>query len=171
MDIILKKPVQGLGGRNELIKVRPGYARNYLIPQGLAIMATTSARKDWEETSRQNQHKRERALDQAKELAQVLSTLTLKLTAKASAKGSIYGAITPMQISKAFLAEGHAIGRDQIRLKESIKQVGTHNVEVMLHTEVKQQVGLVVSKEGAEDDPEESQDTEASTPKAESPEA
>ena len=109
MEIILKQDVKNLGYKNDVVNVKPGYARNFLIPQGMAILATPSARKVLAEEIRQQAFKQERIKKEATELAQVLEGLSLRIAAKASESGKIYGSVNNVQIANAIVATDYFI--------------------------------------------------------------
>ena len=143
MDIILKEDIKGLGYKNDMVSVKPGYGRNYLIPQGFAIIANKANTKMIEENVRQAAHKAEKVKADAQEIADKLSGLTLEIKTKAGESGKIFGAITALQVSDALTEKGFDIDRKKISLG-AIKEVGEHTAEVDLHKEIKTQVKLNV---------------------------
>lgn len=149
MDIILTQDVKNLGYKNDIITVKPGYARNYLIPQGFAILATESARKVLAENMRQQAYKLEKIKKDAEGVAAVLEGLTLRIPTKAGETGKIYGSVNNVQIANAIKeAKGIEIDRKQIMLDESaIKEVGKHNVKIRLHKDVQVEIELEVFAE------------------------
>ena len=149
MEIILKQDVKNLGYKNDIVKVKPGYARNFLIPQGMAILATPSARKVLAEEIRQQAFKQERIKNEAAELAQVLEGLSLRIAAKASESGKIYGSVNNVQIANAIKeAKDLTVDRKQIIIKEdSIKEVGTYTAVIRLHKEVSVEISFEVFAE------------------------
>lgn len=149
MEIILKQDVKNLGYKNDVVNVKPGYARNFLIPQGMAILATPSARKVLAEEIRQQAFKQERIKKEATELAQVLEGLTLRIAAKASETGKIYGSVNNVQIANAIKeAKDLTVDRKQIIIKEdSIKEVGTYSAVIRLHKEVSVEISFEVFAE------------------------
>ena len=149
MEIILKQDVKNLGYKNDVVNVKPGYARNFLIPQGMAILATPSARKVLAEEIRQQAFKQERIKKEATELAQVLEGLTLRIAAKASESGKIYGSVNNVQIANAIKeAKDLTVDRKQIIIKEdSIKEVGTYSAVIRLHKEVSVEISFEVFAE------------------------
>jgi large subunit ribosomal protein L9 len=137
MEIILKQEVVNLGSKDDIVKVKDGYARNYLIPQGLAISATVSAKKMHAENARQRAHKEAKIKEEAMVLAEKLKSVTLKIGAKTSSTGKIFGSVNTIQLSEALQGLGFEIERKQILLKEDqIKEIGTYNAKVKLHKEV-----------------------------------
>lgn len=149
MDIILTQDVKNLGYKNDIITVKPGYARNYLIPQGFAILATESARKVLAENMRQQAYKLEKIKKDAESVAAVLEGLTLRIPTKAGETGKIYGSVNNVQIANAIKeAKGIEIDRKQIVLDENtIKEIGKHNVKIRLHKDVMVEIELEVFAE------------------------
>ena len=149
MDIILTQDVKNLGYKNDIVTVKPGYARNYLIPQGFAILATESARKVLAENMRQQAYNLEKIKKDAESVAAVLEGLTLRIPTKAGETGKIYGSVNNVQIANAIKeAKGIEIDRKQIMLDENtIKEVGKHNVKIRLHKDVMVEIGLEVFAE------------------------
>jgi large subunit ribosomal protein L9 len=138
MEIILKKNVDKLGYANEIVNVKPGYGRNFLIPQGYAVLATASAKKAHEEVMRQKAHKETKLLAEAQELAGKLETLTVSIATKAGENGKIFGSVNTVQLSEALKKAGFDIDRKSLKIKdEPIKEVGTYEAEANLHKGVK----------------------------------
>ncbi|WP_258105134.1 50S ribosomal protein L9 [Marinoscillum sp. MHG1-6] len=146
MDIILKEDIKGLGYKNDTVSVKPGYARNYLIPQGFAIIANKANTKMIEENIRQAAHKAEKIKADAQEIAKKLESVTLELKTKAGESGRIFGAITALQVSDALKEKGFDIDRKKISL-DSIKELGEHAAEIDLHKEVKTEIKVSVVAE------------------------
>jgi len=144
MEIILKQDVAGLGYKNDIVKVKPGYGRNYLIPQGIAIIANDSNKKMMAENARQAEHKAAKIKQTALELAEKIGDLTLEIGTKAGESGRIFGAVTPLQVSDALKAKGYEVERRKIQFKEQPKQLGTYAVLLDLHKEVKHEIKLSV---------------------------
>jgi large subunit ribosomal protein L9 len=147
MEIILKQPVKGLGDKDDIVTVRPGYARNYLIPQGYAILGTASNKKILAEIQRQQAKKREQLKQDAQDLAQRLEGLTLEIRTKAGETGKIFGAITALQVSAALKDKGIEVDRRQIEMPDNIKMLGEYQVVLNLHREVKPAVAIKVEAE------------------------
>jgi large subunit ribosomal protein L9 len=138
MEVILKKNVDKLGYTNEIVNVKPGYGRNFLIPQGYAILATASAKKAHEEVMRQKAHKETKLLAEAQELATKLEAITVTIVTKAGENGKIFGSVNTVQLSEALKKEGFDIDRKSLKIKdEPIKEVGTFEAEAHLHKGVK----------------------------------
>ena len=145
MEIILIKDVENLGYANDIVNVRPGYANNYLIPQGFAKAATASAKKVLAENLRQRAHKDAKILADAQALAATLENLNLTFTVKAE-EGRIFGSITSADVAEALAAKGVEVDKKNITV-EGIKTVGEYKVAVKLHREVKAEVALTVTAE------------------------
>jgi large subunit ribosomal protein L9 len=148
MEIILKQDMASLGMKDEIINVKDGYARNYLIPQGIAVNATPSARKMHQETLKQRAHKEEKMKETAQELADKLQDVSLSIGAKTSTKGKIFGSVNTIQISEALKSQGFDIDRKNIVIKgDIIKEVGNYTATVRLHKEVKVEIPFEIKSE------------------------
>ncbi|MDR0567299.1 MAG: 50S ribosomal protein L9 [Prevotellaceae bacterium] len=148
MEIILKQDVANLGSKDDIVKVKNGYANNYLVPYGYAIVATASAKKVHAENQRQRAHKLEKIRADASAIAAQLEGLTLTIGAKASSTGKIFGSVNTIQIAEAFKAKGFDIDRKQITISnEQVKELGKYSAEVKLHREVKVNVEFEVVEE------------------------
>ena len=145
MEVILKQFIDKLGDIDEIVDVKPGYARNYLIPRGYAVVASPSQKKMHAETLRQRAHKQAKVLEEAQGIATKLAGLTLKIGAKAGENGKIFGSVNTIQISEALAKSGFEIDRKHISIAEdSIKNLGEYEASVRLHKEVIQQVKFEV---------------------------
>ena len=147
MQIILKEDVQGLGYKDDVVEVKNGYGRNYLIPQGKAVVATPSALKVLAENQRQRAHKLEKIKADAQAAAAALEGVSLTIGAKTSATGTIYGSVNAIQIAEALEKLGHNIDRRQIVIKDAVKEVGKYNATINLHKEVSVEVPFEVVAE------------------------
>ncbi len=149
MEIILTQDVKNLGYKNDIVNVKPGYARNYLIPQGMAILATESARKVLAENMRQQAYKQEKIKKEAQDLAAVLEGLSLRIPAKAASTGKIYGSVNNVQIANAIKeAKGIEIDRKHILVDDdTIKEVGNYKAKVRLHKDVTVEISFEVFAE------------------------
>ena len=145
MEVILIKDVENLGYANDIVNVRPGYANNYLIPQGFAKAATASAKKVLAENLRQRAHKDAKILADAQALAETINNLHLTLTAKAEEE-KIFGAITAADLAAALLEKGVEVDRKNITV-DSVKTLGEFEATVKLHREVKATIKFVVVAE------------------------
>ena len=148
MEVILIKDVENLGYANDIVNVKPGYANNYLIPQGFAKAATASAKKVLAENLRQRAHKDAKILADAQALAEKIANLPLTFTVKAE-EGKIFGAITSTDVAEALLEKGVTVDRKNVTV-DAIKTVGEYEASVKLHREVKATVALSVVAESAE---------------------
>ncbi|WP_181305914.1 50S ribosomal protein L9 [Rufibacter sp. XAAS-G3-1] len=140
MEVILKDDVKGVGYKNDIVKVKPGFGRNYLIPQGLAEMATPSARKVAAENTRQAAHKAEKFQKDAQDLANRIGDTVLEIPAKAGESGKIFGAVTTLQVSEALKALGYDVDRKRVDFDQEVKSLGEYTATLNLHKEVKHQV-------------------------------
>jgi large subunit ribosomal protein L9 len=148
MEVILKEDVANLGLKDDIVSVKPGYGRNFLIPQGLAILATGSARKVHSENQRQRAHKLEKMRLEAVAFAEKLEGKKLTIGAKTSSTGKIFGSVNNIQIAEALMKDGFAIERKNITIKDDqIKEVGTYTATVKLHREVKVTIEFEVVSE------------------------
>ena len=137
MEIILKKDVANLGHADDIVNVKTGYAVNYLIPQGFAIMATASAKKVHAENLRQRAHKIAKFIGDAEALAAKLAETTVKVAAKVSESGKIYGSVTAAQLAEALAAVGFEIDKKAITVAEAAKELGTYEAVVKLYKDIK----------------------------------
>ncbi|HNT42178.1 MAG TPA: 50S ribosomal protein L9 [Tenuifilaceae bacterium] len=148
MEIILLQDMPSLGSKNDIINVRNGYARNYLIPKGFATIATESAKKVLAENTKQRAHKEAKIKADAEELAKKLNGLKLTIGAKTSSTGKIFGSVNTIQISEALAEKGFEIDRKLIFIQDDqIKEVGSYTAEVKLHKEVKVSIEFDVVSE------------------------
>ena len=146
MQIILLTDIANLGHKDDVVNVKPGYGRNFLIPQGYAILATESAKKVVAENTKQRAHKEAKLKAEAQELAAKLEALKLTIGAKTSSTGKIFGSINNIMISEALQSQGFDVDRKKIILKE-IKEVGTYSAIIKLHRDVKVNVEFEVVSE------------------------
>ena len=138
MEIILKKDVAKLGLADDIVKVKTGYAVNYLIPQGYAILATPSAKKILAENIRQRAHKEAKLRSDAEALAAKLAGMTVKVAVKVSENGKIYGSVTTMQIADALAAAGVEVDKKDITIAaEPIKELGVYDASVKCYKDIK----------------------------------
>jgi large subunit ribosomal protein L9 len=147
MEIILLEDVTNLGYKDDVLKVKDGYGRNYLLPQKKAVLATESAKKRLAENLKQRAHKLERIKNEAQALADKLKGVTLTIGAKTSSTGKIFGAVTNIQIADALEKAGYTIDRKVIVLKESIKEIGSYVATLKLHKEVSVEIPFEVISE------------------------
>lgn len=146
MEIILKTDIAGLGYKNDIVTVRPGYGRNYLIPQGFAMMATGSNKKIMAENLKQVAHKAEKIKTAAEEMAAAIGELTVNIAAKVGESGKIFGRVTNTQVADALKSLGFDIDRKKITV-DDVKVVGVYNALIDLHKEVKHSIKVNVAAE------------------------
>jgi large subunit ribosomal protein L9 len=148
MEVILKQDVNKLGQKDDIVKVRDGYARNYLIPQGMAVVATESARKVMAENQKQRAHKEARIKEEAQALGSKMAGLSLRIGAKTSSTGKIFGSVNTIQLSEALAEKGFEVDRKQILLADdAVKEVGSYKAKVKLHREVVVEIDFEVFSE------------------------
>jgi large subunit ribosomal protein L9 len=148
MEIILKQDMPNLGHKDDIIAVKNGYARNYLIPKGFAVNATKTARKVHEENLRQRSHKEAQLKDAATQMAKKLESVNITIGAKTSTKGKIFGSVNTIQISEELTKQGYTIDRKDITIKEDlIKEVGKYTATVKLHREVMVEIPFEIISE------------------------
>jgi len=147
MEVILKQDIKKLGEKDDVVSVKPGYGRNYLIPQGFAILATESAKKVLAENIRQAQFKQDKIKKDATELAAKLEGLKLTIGAKAGETGKIFGSVNSIQLAEALRKQGFEVDRRRITFETEPKVVGEYVANLNLHKEVKVQVPFEVVAE------------------------
>lgn len=137
MHIILKEDIDKVGNKNDIVSVKTGFARNYLIPQGKAICATESARKVVAEDVRQQSHKAAKALEAANSIVENLNKLTVKIGAKAGETGKIFGSVNSIQLAEAIQAAGFDVERKNIVLSnDAIKELGSYEAKVKVYKDI-----------------------------------
>ena len=147
MEIILKTDIAGLGYKNDIVAVKAGYGRNYLIPQGFAIMATPSNRKVVAENIKQAAHKVEKVRQDAFDLATAIGEMTFTIPAKTGDSGKIFGRVTSLQISEMLKEKGFDIDRKKISFDTEVKTIGDYAATLDLHKEVKHKIAFSVVSE------------------------
>ena len=143
MEIILKQDIDNLGHKDQIVNVKPGYANNFLVPQGYAIVATASAKKVHAENTRQRAHKEEKLVKDATAIAERLTATTITLDVKASEKGKIFGAVTAADVAEAIEAKGIEIDKRNVKV-EAIKQLGSYTATVKIYKDIKAEVPLEI---------------------------
>ena len=146
MKVILKENVEHVGHIGDIVKVAPGYARNYLVPKGFAIEATEKNAKALEHTRRHLEYKKNRVLEAAKQLAGRIEALTLSIAHQAGSDDRLFGAVTNMELAEQLKASGVEVDRKRIVLAEPIKQLGDFTATVKLHPEVNAVLKVSVTK-------------------------
>jgi len=147
MELILKEDVINLGYKDDIVKVKDGYGRNYLIPNGMAIMATESAKKMLAEDLRQRAHKLEQMKADAEAMVSKFEGIHLSIGAKVSSTGKIFGSVGPIQIAEALEKQGLEVDRKSILLKDAVKEVGEYKATIKLHREVQVEISFDVVAE------------------------
>lgn len=146
MEVILKQDIEHLGYANDLVNVKKGYAMNYLVPQGLAVMATESNKKVLQENLRQKSHKEAKVRNDAEAMAKAMQDVVVKIGAKSGTSGKIFGSVNAMQVADALKEQfKYEIDRKKIHVDgDSIKDLGTHKATIKLHKEVSVEITLEV---------------------------
>lgn len=148
MEIILKKDYKGLGYKNEVVEVAPGYARNFLIPKGFALYATESNKKVAAENIRQAQHKIARKRQEAQGIAEKLSAMTFVVKVKVGMRGTFFGNVNQQVIADAINAQtNYKIDRRDIKIGRALKKLGSHTVTIVLFKDIKAEVNLNIISE------------------------
>jgi large subunit ribosomal protein L9 len=147
MEIILKEDVTNLGYRNDIVTVKNGYGRNYLIPTGKAVIASPSAKKVLAEDLRQRAHKLEKIKNVAEEASKSLKDVSLTIVTKVSSTGTIYGSVSNFQIAEALAKLGYEVDRKTILIKETVKSVGSYVATIRLHKDVSIEIPFEVIAE------------------------
>ena len=147
MEVILLQHMENLGRRGEVVKVRPGYARNFLMPRGIAAMATAGVKRRVEQESRKFKAQDDRARSEADAIAARLSAIELSMPVKADEEGKLYGSVSVNDVHAALAAQGLELDRKKIVLEHSLKDLGTHDVHVKLHPDVRGTVKVTVVRE------------------------
>jgi large subunit ribosomal protein L9 len=147
MEIILKEDIINLGYKDDVVTVKDGYGRNFLIPQKKAVLATESAKKVLAENLKQRTHKLEKIKAEAQALAAKLEGLVLTIGAKTSSTGTIFGSVGNIQVAEALAKAGFDIDRKAIVIKEAIKEVGSYKATLKLHRDVTQEITIEVVSE------------------------
>ena len=147
MEVILKEDILNLGYKDDIVDVKKGYARNFLIPQGKAIMASESAKKVIAENNRQRAHKLEQVKKEAEDFAAKMEGTTLTIGAKTSSTGTIFGSVTNIQIAEELAKKGFEVDRKYILIKDQVKEVGSYTATVRLHKEVSVEIAFEVVAE------------------------
>lgn len=147
MKIILKEDIANLGYKDDVVDVKNGYGRNYLIPQGKAILATPSALKIHAENLRQRAHKLEKIKADAQSQADALKDVALKISAAVNSAGTLYSAVGAAQVAEALSAAGYEVDRKLISVKDVVKELGKYTAEVRFHKEVAVEIPFEVVAE------------------------
>ena len=147
MEVILKEDILNLGYIDDIVEVKPGYARNYLIPQGKAVMASESAKKVIAENNKQRAHKLEQLKKDAEAFAEKMEGTSLTIGAKTSSTGTIFGSVTNIQIAEELAKKGFEVDRKNIVIQDQVKEIGSYTAKVNLHKEVSVEIAFEVVAE------------------------
>jgi large subunit ribosomal protein L9 len=147
MEVILREDISNLGSRGQVVKVAPGYARNFLIPKKLAVTATESNKKIVEQERQSHLRKEAKAQGEAQDLAKLMTGVSVTISQKAGENDQLFGSVTSKDVADALAAKGFTIDRRKIQLDEPIKSLGEFKIPVRLHKDVTTEVTLVVAKE------------------------
>jgi large subunit ribosomal protein L9 len=147
MEVILKQDIENLGYENDMVKVKNGYARNYLIPKGMALLATETNKKVLAEVQKQKSFKEEKLRSEAETTAKLLDKVELKIGAKAGTSGKIFGSVNSIQIAESLKEKGYEIDRKRIDVDDSIKELGSYTATVKLYKDIKAEVKFEVVAE------------------------
>jgi large subunit ribosomal protein L9 len=147
MEVILREDISNLGSRGQVVKVAPGYARNFLIPKKLAVTATESNKKIVEQERQSHLRKEAKAQGEAQDLAKLMTGVSVTISQKAGENDQLFGSVTSKDVADALAAKGFIIDRRKIQLDEPIKSLGEFKIPVKLHKDVTTEVTLVVAKE------------------------
>jgi len=147
MEVILREDIDKLGSRGEVVKVAPGYARNFLLPKRLAVAATESNKKIVEQERQAHLRKEAKAVGEATQLAQIMTGATVRIAQKAGENDQLFGSVTSKDIAEALTAQNYNIDRRKIQLDDPIRQLGEYKVPVKLHRDVTVEITVVVARE------------------------
>ena len=147
MEVILREDIDKLGSRGEVVKVAPGYARNFLLPKRLAVAATDSNKKIVEQERQAHLRKEAKAQGEAQQLAQIMTGATVRIAQKAGENDQLFGSVTSKDIAEALTVQNYNIDRRKIQLDDPIRQLGEYKVPVKLHKDVTVEITVVVARE------------------------
>jgi large subunit ribosomal protein L9 len=147
MEVILREDIEKLGSRGDVVKVAPGYARNFLLPKRLAVAATDANRKIVDQERQAHLRKEAKQKSEADDLGKLLAGTTLTIAQKAGENDQLFGSVTAQDIANALAAKNFTIDRRKVQLDEPIKQLGDYKVTLRLHKEVSTEIGVSVVRE------------------------
>jgi large subunit ribosomal protein L9 len=147
MEVILREDIEKLGSRGEVVKVAPGYARNFLLPKRLAVAATASNKKIVEQERQAHLRKEAKQKSEAEDLSKLLTGVSVTIAQKAGENDQLFGSVTAKDVADALAGQNYTIDRRKVQLEEPIKQLGEYKVPVRLHKDVTAEVTVVVIKE------------------------
>jgi large subunit ribosomal protein L9 len=147
MELILREDIEKLGQRGEVVNVAPGYARNFLLPKRLAVVANASNKKIVDQEREAHLRREAKLQSEAADLAKLLSAVTVTITQKAGEEGHLFGSVNPKDIAEALEKQNYTIDRRKIQLADPIKQVGEYKIPVKLHMDVTAEITVIVAAE------------------------
>ena len=147
MEVILREDIEKLGSRGEVVKVAPGYARNFLLPKKLAVQATSANKKIVEQERQSHLRKEAKHKTEAEDLSKLLTGVTVTISQKAGENDQLFGSVTSKDVADALAARNFTIDRRKIQLDDPIKTLGEHKVGVKLHKDVIAEITVIVAKE------------------------
>jgi large subunit ribosomal protein L9 len=147
MEVILREDIEKLGTRGQVVKVAPGYARNFLLPKRMAVAATEANKKIVEQERQAHLRKEAKVQGEAQDLAKIMTGATVRIAQKAGENDQLFGSVTSKDIAEALAAQNYNIDRRRIQLEEPIRQLGEYKVTVRLHKDVPVEITVVVAKE------------------------
>ena len=147
MEVILREDIEKLGARGQVVKVAPGYARNFLLPKRMAVAATEANKKIVEQERQAHLRKEAKAQGEAQDLAKIMTGTTVRIAQKAVENDQLFGSVTSKDIAEALAAQNYNIDRRKVQLDEPIRQLGEYKVAVRLHKDVTAEITVVVAKE------------------------
>ncbi len=147
MEVILREDIEKLGNRGQVVKVAPGYARNFLLPKRLAVAATESNKKIIEQERQAHLRKEAKQLNDAQDLAKLMANVSVTISQKAGENDVLFGSVTAKDIAESLERQGYNIERRNVQLSEPIKQLGEHRVPVRIHREVTVEIPVIVTRE------------------------
>jgi large subunit ribosomal protein L9 len=147
MEVILREDIEKLGTRGQVVKVAPGYARNFLLPKKMAVAATEANKKIVEQERQAHLRKEVKAQGEAQDLAKIMTGATVRIAQKAGENDQLFGSVTSKDIAEALTAQNYNIDRRKIQLEDPIRQLGEYKVQVRLHRDVTAEITVIVAKE------------------------
>jgi large subunit ribosomal protein L9 len=147
MEVILREDIEKLGTRGQVVKVAPGYARNFLLPKKMAVAATEANKKIVEQERQAHLRKEVKAQGEAQDLAKIMTGATVRIAQKAGENDQLFGSVTSKDIAEGLSAQNYNIDRRKIQLEDPIRQLGEYKIQVRLHKDVTTEITVIVAKE------------------------
>jgi large subunit ribosomal protein L9 len=147
MEVILREDIEKLGTRGQVVKVAPGYARNFLLPKKMAVTATEANKKIVEQERQAHLRKEVKAQGEAQDLAKIMTGATVRIAQKAGENDQLFGSVTSKDIAEGLSAQNYNIDRRKIQLEDPIRQLGEYKIQVRLHKDVTTEITVIVAKE------------------------